>query len=67
MNNIAHFHGIDKAIIEYDGKYYIQGHQNTIQLLFYPSMCNYDKSDNRIIYISDRMCKYTISGIWKDI
>ena len=67
LNNIAHFHGIDKTIIEYDGKYYIQGHQNTIQLLFYSSMCYYDKSDNRIIYISDRMCKYTISGVWKDI
>ncbi len=67
LNNIANFHGIDKAIIEDDDKYYIHGQESNIQLLFYPSMCNYDKSDNRIIYISDRVCKYAISEVWKDI
>ncbi len=66
-NDIANFYEIDKAIIEYDGKYYIHGLKSNIQLVFYPSMCNYDKSDNRIIYISDRICKYAISQVWKDI
>lgn len=67
LNNIAKLHEINKAIIEYDGKYYIHGNKGNIQLLFYPSMCNYNKSNSNIVYISDRICKYAISQVWKDI
>lgn len=30
-------------------------------------MCNYNKSDNNIIYASDRICRYAISEIWNSI
>lgn len=67
LNYIARLHGINNVITENAGKYYVNGSKGKKELLFYPSMCNYNKNDSNIVYISDRICRYAISEIWKDI
>jgi len=67
LNGIAKLHGIDETITEVNGRYYLQGSEKNIEILFYSSMCNYNKKNSNILYVSNRICEYAISEVWKEI
>lgn len=63
INYIANLHGYRDVIIETNNRYWLAGKE----VVFYPAMCNMDKCDPEKIFISDRLCKYAISEVWKEI
>lgn len=63
INYIANLHGLGD-IISIIGSQYMLGSK---KIVFYPAMCNVDKTDISTIYISDRMCRYAISEVWREI
>jgi ATP-dependent helicase YprA (DUF1998 family) len=63
INYIANLHGLGDVINIHNGQYMI----GSRKIVFYPAMCNINKTDTNTIYISDRICRYAISEIWKEI
>lgn len=63
INYIANLHGMGD-VINIQGSSYMLGSKKVI---FYPAMCNMDKTDISTIYISDRMCRDAISEVWREI
>ena len=63
VNYIANLHGLGD-VISIRGSQYMLGNK---RIVFYPAMCNIDKTDISTIYISDRMCSYAISEVWNEI
>lgn len=63
INFIANLHGLGNVISKYGSRYRL----GNKRIVFYPAMCNMDKTDMSTIYISDRMCRYAISEVWKEI
>lgn len=68
LNNIARLHGMDEIIINKSGNYYLRSDFRDIEIVFYPAMCNmYKQNNNNKFFVSDRMCKYGISDVWRSI
>lgn len=63
INYIAKLHDLGD-VISISGNQYMLGRK---KIIFYPAMCNMDKLGTSTIYISDRMCRYAISEVWKEI
>ncbi|MCQ2498856.1 MAG: DEAD/DEAH box helicase [Lachnospiraceae bacterium] len=62
LNAIASLHETKYMITKRNGKYFI----NNKEVIFYSAIYNIDKCNNNI-YISDRLCNYAISEVWKDV
>lgn len=68
INRIAYMQGFDRIIFENNDKFYLKTKDGDKRIIIYPAMCNpkiFGKNNN--IYISDRMCKYATTKIWRDI
>lgn len=63
INYIANLHGLGDVIDVIDKRYWVKNKE----LIFYPAICNVEKNNPQKIYISDRLCKYAISEVWKEI
>lgn len=63
INHIASLHGINNLIVKVGQNYMI----GDMKVVFYPAMCNMDKTAPGTLFISDRICRYAISDVWKEI
>lgn len=68
LNNIANLHGMNSIIFENKDRFYLNSYSGKKEVIIYPSMCNISEFEgDGNIYLSDRMCKYAISDIWKKL
>jgi len=68
LNKIANLHGMSSIISENSDRFYLNSSSGSKEITVYPSMCNISgfEGDGKI-YLSDRMCKYAISEIWRTL
>lgn len=66
LNKIANLHGMSPIISKNNDKFYLNSSSGSKEIVVYPSICNISEfEEDGKIYLSDRMCKYAISEIWR--
>lgn len=68
LNEIATLHGMDIIIHNENKAFYLKTKSGNKEIVFYPAMCNMEtQGTNEQIFLSDRLCRYAMSEIWKKI
>jgi hypothetical protein len=68
LNEIANLHGMDNIITNENKDFYLKTISGNKEIVFYPAMCNIEtQGTNEQIFLSDRLCRYAMSEIWKKI
>lgn len=68
LNEIGNLHGMGNIIKRINDSFYLETTFGLKEVVFYPAMCNiYSKNSLDKIYLSDQLCKYALSEIWKKL